>query len=179
MFMAKTLAAVAVLAGSASAFAPTAMPLRAQRSGASAMNMQAEQVSRRSVLEGAALAALAAPMAANAIGEGPSNTFSGQNGIATKTANGLLGTSIVGVGKNGAPKGKNFAPMITIFDARGCDRGGVEYKGPKAGTTDDEMLVKVELIGIKVPEYQAAAFTREQLGYTYPTTRYPKSTSGN
>eukprot|EP00960_Hanusia_phi_P056425 763266-Hanusia_phi.AAC.4 len=102
--MAKTIAAVAVLAGSASAFAPTAMPLRAQRTGVSAMNMQAEQVSRRSVLEGAALAALAAPVAANAVGEGPSNTFSGQNGIATKTANGLLGTSIVGVGKNGAPK---------------------------------------------------------------------------
>eukprot|EP00277_Geminigera_cryophila_P032722 CAMPEP_0173125904 /NCGR_PEP_ID=MMETSP1102-20130122/56731_2 /TAXON_ID=49646 /ORGANISM="Geminigera sp., Strain Caron Lab Isolate" /LENGTH=137 /DNA_ID=CAMNT_0014034935 /DNA_START=191 /DNA_END=601 /DNA_ORIENTATION=- len=37
------------------------------------------------------------------------------------------------------------APVITIFDHRGCQRGSdnKEYTGPKSGDQDDEMLVKV------------------------------------
>jgi len=38
---------------------------------------------------------------------------------------------------------KNFAPVITIFDHRGCQRRNTEYKGDKSGTQEDEMMVKV------------------------------------
>jgi len=37
----------------------------------------------------------------------------------------------------------NFAPVITIFDHRGCARKGTEYKGEPAGGQDDEMMVKI------------------------------------
>ena len=38
------------------------------------------------------------------------------------------------------------APVITIFDHRGCQRGGpnAEYTGPKSNDQDDEMCVKVQ-----------------------------------
>jgi hypothetical protein len=38
---------------------------------------------------------------------------------------------------------KNYAPVITIFDHRGCARKGAEYKGELTNSYDDEMLVKV------------------------------------
>jgi len=37
----------------------------------------------------------------------------------------------------------NYAPVITIFDHRGCQRKGTEYKGDPSGGQDDEMMVKV------------------------------------
>ena len=38
------------------------------------------------------------------------------------------------------------APVITIFDHRGCQRGGPnkEYTGPASNDQDDEMCVKVQ-----------------------------------
>ena len=46
---------------------------------------------------------------------------------------------------NAAPKmeADSYAPIVTIFDARGCPRGGSEYSGEKAGDQDDDMAVKV------------------------------------
>lgn len=164
----KVVASLAII-GSAAAFAPgSVLPLRAERTSATAVTM----VERRDFVQAAGLAALtiATPAFAD-----PSNTFSGANGIAPKSRTGQLGTSTVGVGSKGAPKGKNFAPAIQVFDARGCPRGGGEYTGPSAGGQDDEMMVKVSLTGVKVTEYEAAAFKRDQLGYTFPTSRYPKS----
>ena len=45
------------------------------------------------------------------------------------------------------------APVITIFDHRGCQRGGpdTEYKGAKANSKDDEMCVKVQLAKVTGP----------------------------
>ena len=45
------------------------------------------------------------------------------------------------------------APVITIFDHRGCQRGGpdTEYKGAKANSKDDEMCVKVQVAKIVGP----------------------------
>ena len=130
--------------GSPSAPAPLShwLPLRTDRvARSSAINM-AEQSSRREMLQ--AGAALVAGFAASAPAfADPANVFSGQNGIQPKINTGFLGTSVVGVGSNGAPKGKNFAPIITIFDERKCDRVGNEYKGSKSGDYNDQMTVKV------------------------------------
>lgn len=43
------------------------------------------------------------------------------------------------------------APVITVFDHRGCKRGtkDSEYKGVKVGTKDDEMCIKIQLAQIK------------------------------
>ena len=53
------------------------------------------------------------------------------------------------------------APIITIFDHRGCNRGGAnsEYNGAKANSQDDEMMVKVG-VG-KVQAWDAEAFLAE------------------
>ena len=42
------------------------------------------------------------------------------------------------------------APVITVFDHRGCKRGtkDSEYKGVKVGTKDDEMCIKVQVAKI-------------------------------
>ena len=57
------------------------------------------------------------------------------------------------------------APVITIFDHRGCNRGGEnkEYTGGKANGQDDEMLVKVQSVGIEVSEAKAEAFLGEAI----------------
>ena len=49
------------------------------------------------------------------------------------------------------------APVITIFDHRGCKRGGpdAEYKGAKANSKDDEMCVKVQSAKITGPNADA------------------------
>ena len=38
---------------------------------------------------------------------------------------------------------KPLSLQITIFDHRGCQRKGTEYKGDPSGGQDDEMMVKV------------------------------------
>ena len=49
------------------------------------------------------------------------------------------------------------APVITVFDHRGCKRGGpdTEYKGAKANSKDDEMCVKVQVAKISGPDADA------------------------
>jgi hypothetical protein len=57
------------------------------------------------------------------------------------------------------------APVITIFDHRGCNRGGPnkEYTGSKANGQDDEMLVKVQSLVIPKAEARAEAFLGEAI----------------
>ena len=51
------------------------------------------------------------------------------------------------------------APVITILDHRGCNRGGPnkEYTGPKANGQDDEMCIKVQSVVIPRSDARAAA----------------------
>mmetsp|Transcript_13114 Transcript_13114/g.25744 ORF Transcript_13114/g.25744 Transcript_13114/m.25744 type:complete len:113 (-) Transcript_13114:61-399(-) len=49
------------------------------------------------------------------------------------------------------------APVITVFDHRGCNRAPKEYKGKAAGSRDDEMMVKAQSVKIAVSEPDAAA----------------------
>eukprot|EP00961_Rhodomonas_salina_P223977 3028693-Rhodomonas_salina.1 len=42
------------------------------------------------------------------------------------------------------------APVITVFDHRGCSRAPKEYTGAKAGGKDDEMMVKAQSVKIEV-----------------------------
>ena len=60
------------------------------------------------------------------------------------------------------------APVITIFDHRGCQRGGpdTEYKGAKANSKDDEMCVKVQSAKITVSEAEAAKALQEFISFT-------------
>ena len=59
------------------------------------------------------------------------------------------------------------APVITIFDHRGCNRGGAnrEYTGAMAKTQDDEMLVKVESRPIVANQDFAARFLAETISF--------------
>jgi hypothetical protein len=147
--MLRSIASLALVAGASSlAFAPCShLPLRTDRSAVSTMQMSVS--SRREILQlGIALASgFVASEAATAV---PSNGFTGAGPMTTKNVpTGFLGTSVVGVGSKGAPTGKNFAPMITIFDERGCtNRVANEYKGRKSGDYNDELTVKVTILTI-------------------------------
>merc|ERR1712127_402616 len=57
------------------------------------------------------------------------------------------------------------APVITIFDHRGCNRGGPnkEYTGAKSNDKDDEMCVKVQSNKIAASEARAAAQLAEAI----------------
>ncbi len=54
-----------------------------------------------------------------------------------------------------------YAPVITVFDHRGCSRAPKEYNGIKAQAMEDEMLVKVQSMKISVPESAGGAFIDE------------------
>ena len=64
------------------------------------------------------------------------------------------------------------APVITVFDHRGCQRGGPdkEYKGAKANSADDEMCVKVQLAKITGPN--AATVLQETLSVLPLNSKY-------
>nr|AHH29973.1 phycoerythrin alpha subunit [Chroomonas mesostigmatica] len=57
------------------------------------------------------------------------------------------------------------APVVTIFDARGCkDHANKEYTGAKAGNAEnDECCVKVQMTPIKVADDAAALVLKECL----------------
>ncbi|EKX43260.1 phycoerythrin alpha subunit 13 [Guillardia theta CCMP2712] len=117
--MLRATVAAAVVA-SAAAFSP------APQMGLRGVAMQAESVSRREIVQaGAAAAALftAAPVFAQ-----PAPGI----GYAQKK-------------REVEMKNKNFAPVITVFDHRGCaEHVNKEYTGPKSNDENDEMLVKVK-----------------------------------
>ena len=58
------------------------------------------------------------------------------------------------------------APVITVFDHRGCVRGkkDLEYTGKKSGDANDEMCVKVDFAKININTAAAAQVTAETLG---------------
>ncbi len=57
------------------------------------------------------------------------------------------------------------APVITIFDHRGCTRAPAEYLGNKAGGIDDEMCIKVANQKIEVGTYTAEKKLQEFISY--------------
>jgi len=59
------------------------------------------------------------------------------------------------------------APLITIFDHRGCQRGSdnKEYVGEKSGDSDDEMLVKVANPIVQVSAARATRMTQEAISF--------------
>jgi hypothetical protein len=56
------------------------------------------------------------------------------------------------------------APIITVFDHRGCRRAPKEYIGPKSKDENDEMCVKVESKKISVSDDSAAKALEQMLG---------------
>ena len=72
-------------------------------------------------------------------------------------ATGALRTVRTGASSLTMKIGDSRAPIITIFDHRGCTRGGKEYKGKLLGTQDDEMCVKVGTAKIVADKDQADA----------------------
>jgi len=132
---------LAAVAGSAAAFSP----------------MMSMEIDRRSIVQAGAAAALAAPLAANA-GMDNMQTYKG------RFIDSAGGAPSGGGGGSGKFPGK--APVITILDHRGCNRGGPnkEYTGPKANGQDDEMCVKVQSQVIPRSEARAAAQLLESIG---------------
>jgi hypothetical protein len=59
------------------------------------------------------------------------------------------------------------APVITIFDHRGCQRGAdnTEYTGVMVGDQDDEMCVKVESLKVNVSDARAATQLAEAISF--------------
>jgi len=102
---------------------------------------------RREIVQAGAAAAAAAPL------------------LRAQPAEAVL-SSKLGLCKNGKADGAcNAAPIITIFDHRGCQRGGPnsEYRGKQAGDQDDEMLVKVQSVKVSVDSNVAAAVLKDSL----------------
>jgi hypothetical protein len=113
------------------------------------------QMDRREVVSAGAAAAAIAPFLASS----------------PASAERPLGTTIV-------PKTKTFlssnfyAPEVTIFDHRGCNRAPKEYKGGKTGDQDDEMLVRVK--SVKVCDFPPNPLHSQNLRATSTTEQiYP------
>ena len=69
------------------------------------------------------------------------------------TSNSVTGMSM----KNGR------APVVTVFDHRGCSRAPKEYQGDKAEGQDDEMMIKVSFQKIQIAEEAATRVLQESL----------------
>mmetsp|Transcript_52023 Transcript_52023/g.106022 ORF Transcript_52023/g.106022 Transcript_52023/m.106022 type:complete len:109 (-) Transcript_52023:69-395(-) len=55
------------------------------------------------------------------------------------------------------------APVVTVFDHRGCSRGPKEYSGNKADAKEDEMLIKVSFQKIQIAEGTAVDVLQQTL----------------
>nr|AGR45592.1 phycoerythrin alpha subunit S2 [Chroomonas sp. M1627]AGR45594.1 phycoerythrin alpha subunit S1 [Chroomonas sp. M1627] len=67
-------------------------------------------------------------------------------------------------GASAAIKKDQKAPVVTIFDARGCkDHSNKEYTGAKAGGMEDDQCVKLTMETIKVGDDVAAKVLGECL----------------
>jgi hypothetical protein len=55
------------------------------------------------------------------------------------------------------------APVVTIFDHRGCGRATKEYTGAKSGDKNDQMCIKAQSLKISVSEQTAAKLLQEAL----------------
>ena len=85
--------------------------------------MMSMETGRRQIVQAGAAAAVAAPLL---------------RAVPASAKKGLYDAN-AGMDKSGR------APLIVVFDHRGCNRGGTnaEYQGKQAGDQDDEMCVKV------------------------------------
>ena len=137
-------AAVLALAGSAAAFSP----------------MMSMDTGRRAVVQAGAAAAIAAPLLRPSPAEAGLSSLSTPGPVGAKSGGG-------GGGGGGGGKMPGTAPVITIFDHRGCQRGGPnkEYTGRKANGQDDEMCVKVQSLKIPISEGRAAAQLAESISF--------------
>ena len=91
-----------------------------------------------------------------------------QAGAAAAVATPLLraGSADAAMSDGAGPRNKRAtAPIITIMDHRGCNRGGPnkEYFGIKANGPEDEMCVKVQSKNIDMNEAFAARFLSEAI----------------
>ena len=55
------------------------------------------------------------------------------------------------------------APVLTIFDHRGCGRATKEYTGAKSNDINDQMCIKAQSVKITVSEQTAAKLLQEAL----------------
>ncbi len=67
-------------------------------------------------------------------------------------------------GRGGSGPTSAKAPVITVFDHRGCSRAPKEYTGKKTGDQDDEMMVKVQSVKIAADPTAADAVLLAALG---------------
>lgn len=112
------------------------------------MSLSAE---RRGVLAGAAAGAVVLPLASNAapvLQKGP-----GGRPI-------YPGNIVGGLQGGGIP-----APVIELFDSRGCDVRHVEYQGPKSGSDEDAQCIKISYQMISVSETTAAKKLQEFVSF--------------
>ena len=93
-------------------------------------------------------------------------------------ATGALRTVRTGASSLTMKIGDSRAPIITIFDHRGCTRGGKEYKGKLLGTQDDEMCVKVQMQSIPRSNARATAQLQESISLKAKGIDGPYSATG-
>eukprot|EP00286_Rhodomonas_abbreviata_P005699 CAMPEP_0181318124 /NCGR_PEP_ID=MMETSP1101-20121128/16837_1 /TAXON_ID=46948 /ORGANISM="Rhodomonas abbreviata, Strain Caron Lab Isolate" /LENGTH=104 /DNA_ID=CAMNT_0023425569 /DNA_START=6 /DNA_END=320 /DNA_ORIENTATION=+ len=84
------------------------------------------------------------------------SAFAPTTGFAPRLRSGAAATSM-------AMDKSAKAPVITVFDHRGCNRQPKEYKGKAAGNKNDEMLVKVQSVKVAVTDATATSILRESL----------------
>jgi len=65
---------------------------------------------------------------------------------------------------NAAGAKDSKAPVVEIFDSRGCDAKKGNYNGPKANAMEDDQCVKVSMAKISVSEDTAAKKLQEFIG---------------
>jgi len=109
----------------------------------------AMDMGRRQVVQSAGVAAVAAPL------------------LRPAEADAVLSAKKGFCSNGSSNRACNAAPVITIFDHRGCTaHANTDYKGTAAGGEDDEMLVKVALEKISASESRAAAQLQETISFT-------------
>ena len=111
--------------------------------------MMSMDMGRREIVQAGAAAAVAAPLLRPAEAEAKAD-------LGLSSGNAALSRGIQ----------KGYAPIITIMDHRGCQaHANKEYRGPKSGDEDDEMLVKVKMDRIPVDYNRATAQLQESISY--------------
>ena len=126
-------------------------------SSAAAFSPMSMSMDRRTIVQTGVVAGVVAPLLRPNVADASLSTL--DDGL--KPGGG--GAPRSSGGSKGSFSGK--APVITIFDHRGCNRGGPnkEYTGSKANGQDDEMLVKVQSLVIPKAEARAEAFLGEAI----------------
>ncbi|EKX50677.1 phycoerythrin alpha subunit 11 [Guillardia theta CCMP2712] len=107
-----------------------------------------------------------AGLVASAAAFSPSMSLAGRREVVQAGAAAAAVTPFLGSLPAGAKMDKSArAPEITIFDHRGCSRAPKEYAGAKAGTSDDEMCVKVASTKVEASLTLAEKKLQEFLSY--------------